>query len=807
MKNVLLFVFFSLITTIAFSQTVILKGKVTDKDNLPLVGAHIKLVEANLMTVTSEDGSFLIEKITPGDYILTISHIGYQIIEKKITLTGQNTFIENITLEMLEGRLREVVVSAERRNIEVRRLPEVHGTYIMAGKKNEVISVADLNANLAEKTGRQIFAKIPGVFVYDMDGSGNQVNISTRGLDPHRSWEYNVRQNGIMTNSDIYGYPASHYSAPMEAVQRVEMVRGTAALQYGAQFGGMINYVIKQPDTTKRIGFESVNTAGSFGLMSTFNALGGKIGKWSYYAYYQRRVSDGYRDGAESDSEGQYAMIQYTPNDKISLRAELGRSTYLFRIPGALTDSMFYENPRQATRQRNYFNPDIYIPAITLDWKIGEQTHLNFVSSAVLGSRNSVQLIGFANTPDIIDPLTGTYKNRQVDIDNFNSYTSELRLTHNYRLGSLANTVSSGVRYINNNLHRRQVGKGTTGIDFDLSITGDWGRDLNYKTQNVAFFIENMLYITPKWSIIPGFRIESGTTKMTGAINYYKPNNLPLEIEHVFPLFGVNTQYKINDNNRFYAGWSQAYRPVLFSDVIPPTALDVTDPDLKDAFGHNAEAGISGSILRNALHYDVSIFEIQYNNRIGSLLLTDDAGQSYVYKTNTGSSRTRGVEAYLEARLLNLLGIYSEHINISIFTATSYFDAYYTKGNAVVSGENRDLTDNRLETVPRWMTRNGLQCWTGAFSAMLQYSYVDESYSDALNTVKPTANGGAGLVPAYGIWDFNAGIRFAKHYTLKCSVNNFLDKQYFTKRPAGYPGVGVWGSDGRSFALTLGVKL
>ena len=53
-----------------------------------------------------------------------------------------------------------------------------------------------------------------------MDGTGNQVNISTRGLDPHRSWELNIRKDGISTNSDMYGYPASHYNIPMEAVEK-----------------------------------------------------------------------------------------------------------------------------------------------------------------------------------------------------------------------------------------------------------------------------------------------------------------------------------------------------------------------------------------------------------------------------------------------------------------------------------------------------------------------------------------------------------------------------------------------------------
>ncbi|MFM7431688.1 MAG: TonB-dependent receptor plug domain-containing protein [Flammeovirgaceae bacterium] len=134
------------------------------------------------------------------------------------------------------------------------------------------------------------------MFVYDMDGSGNQINISTRGLDPHRGWEFNNRFNGIITNSDMYGYPASHFSMPMESIDQIKLVRGTGSLQYGAQFGGMINYVAKKADTTKSFSFESINTVGSFGLQTTYNAISGKIGKVEYYIYYHRRVSNGYRD-------------------------------------------------------------------------------------------------------------------------------------------------------------------------------------------------------------------------------------------------------------------------------------------------------------------------------------------------------------------------------------------------------------------------------------------------------------------------------------------------------------------------------
>lgn len=700
-------------------------------------------------------------------------------------------------------QLEEVEVKAfKKQNEALQPLNDVHNNFIFSGKKHEVIDVQNLNANISEKTGRQIFAKVAGAFVYDMDGSGNQMNIATRGLDPHRSWEYNVRQNGIMTNSDIYGYPASHYSPPMESIQRIELVRGTASLQYGAQFGGMINYITKKADSTKRVSFESTSSMGSYGLFSTYNAVGGKIGKLKYYAYIQKRVSEGYRKNANSDAEAQFLTLEYDFSPKLRAKAEFGRSSYVYRIPGPLTDAMFYQDPRQSTRSRNYFSPDINVPSLSFDWKINETTQLNWTTSAVLGTRRSVQIVALANVPDVIDPATNQYKNRQVDIDNFNSYASELRLTKYYAIGNFKNTLVSGLRYINNDLHRQQLGKGTTGSDFDLTLVDPaWGRDLHYKTQNVAFFVENIFYVTPKFNISPALRIENGVTKMSGYIKYLVPEKVPNEIKHAFPLFGVNSQYKFSNQLKIYGGWSQAYRPVIFSDIIPATTLDVTDKNLKDASGYNAEIGIRGN-HQQKIYFDITYFQIGYNNRIGSLILPDANGSNYVYKTNVGSSLTKGLEVFIETK-----AVQSKNSTVSIFTATSYFDASYVKGSVTLNGENKSIVGNRLETVPKWISRNGITLSHKTLSATLQYSYVADSYSDALNTETPSVDGAKGLVPAYSLFDFNASLKIAQHYTFKLGVNNFTNTQYFTKRPTGYPGVGVWSSDGRSIVATLQFKI
>jgi Fe(3+) dicitrate transport protein len=726
-------------------------------------------------------------------------------MKKSILLTIVSLLYSSVFSQVITQKdtLKEVKVIGNREISEIERLSDLHQTYISAGKKNEVINMSALNANIAEKTPRQVFAKVPGVFVYDMDGSGNQVNIATRGLDPHRSWEYNIRQNFIMTNSDVYGYPANHYSPPMESVQKIEIIRGTSSLQYGSQFGGMINYITKTADTARKVSFENLNSVGSYGLLSSYNALSGTLGKLSYYAYYHKRVSDGYRKNSNSDAESMFLSVAYRFSSNAMLKAEIGHSKYVYHIPGPLTDSMFYADPRQATRSRNYFNPDIYVPSITLDWKIDDNTRLNFVSSAVLGQRNSVQFVGFADAADKIDPQTDSYKNRQVDIDGFNSYASEIRLSHRYNIAGMSSVVVSGVRYTNNDLHRRQLGKGTIGTDFDLSLTNpNWGRDVHFKTRNVAFFAENMIYITPAFSVSPGIRYEAGNTDMTGSISYYKPENLPTSIKHYFPLLGINLQYQLNPESKLYGGISQAYRPVIFADVIPATTLDRTDPNLKDAEGYNAEIGWRSG-LKNKLRTDISLFQVNYQNRIGSLILQDADGTNYIYKTNTGNTITNGVEFFMEWKPLPE----SKKVDMSFFTATSYMYAYYTKGSVTAGTENRSIVGNKLECVPEWIGRNGLNLSYKIFSATLQYSYVSSSFSDALNTDKPSTNGAKGKVPGYGLLDLNTSWFLSRGFLLKLGVNNLTNQQYFTKRPSMYPGAGVWSSDGRSVVVTFGVKI
>ena len=629
----------------------------------------------------------------------------------------------------------------------------------------------------------------------------SQTNISTRGLDPHRGWEFNVRANGAMTNSDIYGYPASHFSLPMEAVGRIELIRGTGALQYGAQFGGMLNYVLKQPDTSRAISWETINSIGSYGLLSTFNALGGKVGKLQYYAFYSKRISDGYRDNSESDYDGQGLVLKYAARKNLTIGAELLRSNYIYHIPGPLTDAMFVANPRQSTRSRNYFNPTIYIPALSLEWKTGPRSILAWKASAALGDRNSVIYDRTANIPDTINRATFAYNPRQVDIDNFNSYNTELRFLQHYSLRGNTSTFSAGVQYINNDLHRRhQPNTGSTGTDYDFTVPGDiWKRDLHLKSRNIALFVENKFQLSQRFSVSPGIRYESGDSKLSGITNYYDPEELPNTIKRNFPLLGISADFLAGKTQNLYAGFSQAYRPVIFKDIIPGSILERADKNLKDAFGFNAELGWRGTA--NSFKWDLSGFALQYNNRLGSVSLEEN-GTFYILRTNIGNSITYGVEAFGEYTLQ-----LSDAVRCNIFTSTAFFDAKYQDATIRSGDKNIEVSGNKVESVPDLITRNGLSIKYKKLNVSALYSYTAKTFADPQNTVAPSVTGAVGLVPAYGLLDLNVSCRLYSNVSLRLSVNNITDEQYFTKRPTFYPGAGIWPSDGRSAVLTLSVKL
>src|SRR6201988_238261 len=148
--------------------------------------------------------------------------------------------------------LKEVEVRSIRSIAGMGHMSEVHDGIIYSGKKNEVLILDSIDANTAQNNPRQVLGRIPGSNYSETEGSGFPSNgIGFRGLNPTQSIETNIRQNGYNVAADIFGYPETYYLPPLESVERIEVTRGASSLQFGPQFGGVINYIMKSGNPNK----------------------------------------------------------------------------------------------------------------------------------------------------------------------------------------------------------------------------------------------------------------------------------------------------------------------------------------------------------------------------------------------------------------------------------------------------------------------------------------------------------------------------------------------------------------------------
>ena len=715
---------------------------------------------------------------------------------------GQNAEKRSDTLS--KKGTDSVSVSIYLKNSAVKYLADVIGTSVYAGKKTNQISPDPSRMDLSQNLTRTTFAQIPGLTMWDMDGAGTQVNIGSRGTDSHRSIEMNMRQNGYNINSDVFGYPEDHYTPPMQGIQRIDLVRGSAALQFGSQFGGMMNYTMKEGDSTKPVQVESEQTAGSYNFFNSYNAVGGTTGKLNYYAYYDYRHGDGWRPNAAFNYHAYYLNLNYKFNNKASLAFQFSRMSYVQQIAGGLTDAQFNQNSRQSLRARNFFNPKINIATLLFKYQLAANTKLEITAHSLFGQRNSVQFIASPLIADTFNTSLNSYNVRQVDRDYYSSFTTEARLLHQYKIGSVKSTLAGGLRFSTEITKRKQKGIGTTGSDFNLSLIKPYGIDLHFTTQNYALFAENIFQLTKRFSVTPGIRYEIINSDLTGKII-----NATVDIEYEgkrkFPLFGAGLQYEVNKYSQLYGNISQAYRPFLYANVTPADRVDVIDPDLKDSRGYDIDLGYRGH-YQDILNFDVNGFYVFYGNRPGLITQKQTDGTSYLFTTNVGDAVTKGIEAYAEVSLLKSVYKRSTWNDIRIFNSLSYNHARYIKAAINKSGTNTDIAGNYVENVPEWTNKTGLTLQHKRITTTLQYSYTSKSFNDAFNTIT-SSDGITGLIPTYHLWDWSVNVQFSQSFHISGTINDLSNEKYFNRRITMYPGPGILPADGRTFNITLGVKI
>src|SRR6188768_3516252 len=169
--------------------------------------------------------------------------------------------------------MTRIIVEAEAESDEAVQapfLPPVQGTRINAGKKTSVLDLDEF-PRINNNNYRQALAKTPGLFL--SEETSPLVSIGYRGLDPSRVQYTQVLKDGIPIHADQFGYPEAYYTPPLDTVDRIEFLRGGAALVYGPQPGGSLNFVTHLPRNDRPFSFGTRNTFGSDNYFSTFTYM------------------------------------------------------------------------------------------------------------------------------------------------------------------------------------------------------------------------------------------------------------------------------------------------------------------------------------------------------------------------------------------------------------------------------------------------------------------------------------------------------------------------------------------------------
>jgi Fe(3+) dicitrate transport protein len=688
--------------------------------------------------------------------------------------------------------MKGVTVTSTRIMDGIGQIGDYRDGVVYAGMKNEILDIDSLNANKAINNTRQIIGRVPGADITENEMGGFTANgVGFRGFNPYQSIETNTRQNGYNISADLYGYNEAYYLPPMEAVKEIAVIRDGSAIAFGPQLGGVVDYELKDGGT-KPLEVNTSQITGSYGLFNSFNSIGGTVKDFMYYGFLQYRRLDGWRANSQQTQWSGFASIKYNPSENLQAGIEYTSLRNLIQMPGGLTDSLFYANPQQSLRGRNWLDSPWNIAAAHLDYKISDNSSLHLVSSYLLSQRNLI----WRNediAPNVPDTITSdlTYTPRELEREYFNTFGNELRLLSNYHVLGQDQTFSFGLRLAYSHLERLEDADGTAGTDFDLTQLTPWGEDMNFYTTNIAPYVENSFRINDVLSITPALRLEYLNTTANGYApieagdgneEYVYTNNE--KNTRTFLLGSVSGELKTSETSNVYASFSQSYRPITYSDLTPFGTIARIDRNLKDASANDADLGFRG-LLGEFLNFDVSLFYMHIKNDIGIIEQSEDT-LTYQFETNTGSDDHKGVEAYVELNIFD--GIIPDNTfgRLGIYNSFACTDARY------VSGE---FDGNYVPYAPKYINRFGIDYSVASFSMNVQYSYTTSCYSDPADT-RFSPDGLIGIIPSYWIIDLSTSYRILK-YEFRFGVNNLTDAKYFTMRTDEYPGPGIIPSIGR----------
>ena len=805
MKNYLqksaLFIFITLISFQSFAGNIAhsLGGKViSGGEGVPFVAVYIKGTTHG--TTTDDNGYFFISGISAQDSHLTVKGIGYK---TKYFPLSQMDYSGQLVIEIDQEiqLLQQVVVSGSRVGV-LRYLP---GSVAIV-KSAELTRTQPISGN-------EILRNIAGVHVVEEEGAGLRANIGIRGLDPDKSRNVLILEDGIPVALAPYGEPEMYFTPNIDRMSGIEVLKGNGSILFGPQtIGGVINYITADPpkESSSSVSFKG----GELGYFNSRITHGNTLNRTGYYFDFTRKQADNFGPtqfrlhDLNSKIQADLSPVSQL-GFKLSLYDEISNATYV-----GLTQPMFEAGGLDDLRiaPDDQLNVKRYAASLSHKYMSADGIQLNTTAFAYTTTRNwnrqdftyssnasnlTGQMYGFADYKEgaiFLRNSTGQ-RNRQFEVAGI-----EPRMNYRYDLAGKTSFMDAGIRYLYERAYEQRVNGTSAGV-----LSGDL-RDDEIRTGHAfSTYLQNKVMFTEKFSFTAGLRSELiGYEREIRRMSFN--DTLIVAQSTVFEIIpGAGFNYNFNDGLGVFAGIHRGFAPPRTKDAISNEGKDLL---LEAEKSWNSEMGIRGSL--QFMEFELTAFHMDFSNQV--IPVSESSGGAGTGFINGGATVHSGFETSM---LFPFDALLPEDWNAGLMWNATFVKAEFSGDRYVlfkrsISAENEDVylnvKGNKTPYSPSVTVSGAIQAVTPwGVGLRLSANYVGSQFTDVLNTVnvydwisldqqdvdynyiQATANGRIGKLDSYLIANLNVWYEHSPSgLGLNISIKNLTNERYITsRRPQG----------------------
>ena len=460
-------------------------------------------------------------------------------------------------------------------------------------KNPSVITAEDIEAGRYTSIPEALQKKA-GVFFRNTSDNPSQAAVDLRGFGGDAPFGRTlVLLNGRKLNRPDMA-TINWSQIPMQAVERIEVIRGPNSVLYGDQaVAGVINIITK--DATEIPETSLLLSAGSYEAYDQSLSTSGNLKGLGYVATVGHQSSDGYRERSKYDTLSGSLRLSGNITDRLSAYAEMSADKEQHQLPGALTRTQLAEDRRQAANTNDAVRAESATIQGGIEALLTDEIIFNLDGGF---SRKDLEadFPSFAIPSWFVPPVYYDYK--------ITTYTLSPKFTVLTPIMDHKNELVFGVDLTKETLNTKKFND----EERKVVIT-----DTKAEKQVIGLYVADTFHLTDTLLLNGGYRWEENRldTRHKGGFSPYDETTTHREEAWQGAVTWLPT-----DTLKLFAGMARTYRYPFFDEQAIYTGWgDAFNKDLEPETGINYEAGIEFMPATNLI-LQATVFRTDMENEI-----------------------------------------------------------------------------------------------------------------------------------------------------------------------------------------------